>query len=71
MVVHQFGHSADMDPIMKIAKKYNLRVIEDNAESIGGKYKGKKLGTIGDVATLSFYANKIRQTSSIASIIEN
>ena len=46
MVVHQFGHSADMNPIMKIAKKYNLRVIEDNAESIGGKYKGKILGTI-------------------------
>ena len=59
IVVHQFGHSADMDPIMKIAKKYKLKVIEDNAESIGGKYKGKKLGTIGDVATLSFYANKI------------
>mgnify|MGYP003721036651 FL=1 len=55
MVVHQFGHSADMDPIMKIARKYNLRVIEDNAECIGGKYKGKKLGTIGDVSTLSFY----------------
>ena len=59
MVVHQFGHSADMDPIMKIAKKYNLKVIEDNAEGIGGKYKGRRLGTIGDLATLSFYANKI------------
>ena len=59
MVVHQMGHSADMDPITKLAKKYKLKIIEDNAESIGGKYKGKKLGTIGDVATLSFFANKI------------
>ena len=56
IVVHQFGHSADMDPIIKIAKKHRLKIIEDNAESIGGKYKGKKLGTIGDVATLSFTA---------------
>ena len=71
MVVHQFGHSADMDPIMKIAKKYNLRVIEDNAESIGGKYKGKKLGTIGDVATLSFYANKIITSGEGGALLTN
>ena len=71
MVVHQFGHSADMDPIMKIAKKYNLRVIEDNAESIGGKYKGKKLGTIGDVATLSFYANKIITSGEGGAVLTN
>ena len=69
MVVHQFGHSADMDPIMQIARKYNLRVIEDNAESIGGRYKGKKLGTIGDVATLSFYANKIITTGEGGAIL--
>ena len=71
MVVHQFGHSADMDPIMKIARKYNLRVIEDNAESIGGKYKGKKLGTIGDLATLSFYANKIITSGEGGAILTN
>ena len=71
MVVHQFGHSADMDPIMKIARKYNLRVIEDNAESIGGTYKGKKLGTIGDVATLSFYANKIITTGEGGAVLTN
>ena len=71
MVVHQFGHAADMDPIMKIAKKYNLRVIEDNAESIGGKYKGKKLGTIGDLATLSFYANKIITCGEGGAILTN
>ena len=71
MVVHQFGHSADMDPIMKIARKYNLRVIEDNAESIGGKYKGKKLGSIGDLATLSFYANKIITSGEGGAILTN
>ena len=71
MIVHQFGHSADMDPIMKIARKYNLSVIEDNAESIGGKYKGKKLGTIGDVATLSFYANKIITSGEGGAILTN
>ncbi len=71
MVVHQFGHAADMGPIMKIARKYNLRVIEDNAESIGGTYKGKKLGTIGDVATLSFYANKIITSGEGGAILTN
>jgi len=71
MAVHQFGHAADMDPIMKIARKYNLKVIEDNAESIGGKYKGKKLGTIGDVATLSFYANKIITSGEGGAVLTN
>ena len=71
LVVHQFGHSADMDPIMRIARKYKLKVIEDNAESIGGKYKGKKLGTIGDIATLSFYANKIITSGEGGAILTN
>ena len=71
MVVHQFGHSADMDSIMKIARKYNLRIIEDNAESFGGKYKGKKLGTIGDVTTLSFYANKIITSGEGGAVLTN
>jgi perosamine synthetase len=71
MVVHQMGHSADMDPITKLAKKYKLKIIEDNAESIGGKYKGKKLGTIGDVATLSFFANKIITTGEGGAVVTN
>ncbi len=71
MVVHQFGHSADMDPIIKIAKKHNLRIIEDNAESIGGKYKGKKLGTLGSVATLSFYANKVITSGEGGAVLTN
>jgi len=52
--VHMFGVSAEMDEIMEIAKKHNLKVIEDNAEACGGSYKGKKLGTIGDIGCFSF-----------------
>tara|TARA_B100002051_G_scaffold155624_1_gene147170 strand:- start:171 stop:1298 length:1128 start_codon:yes stop_codon:yes gene_type:complete len=58
MVVHLFGQTVDMDPVMKLAKKYNLGVIEDCAESHGVEYKGKKVGSIGDIGTFSFYANK-------------
>jgi perosamine synthetase len=58
MVVHLFGHAVDMDPIKKIAKKFNLRIIEDCAEALGVKYKGKNVGSIGDVAAFSFYSNK-------------
>ena len=59
MVVHQFGQLADMDAILDIARRYNLKVIEDNAESIGGKYKGKILGTFGDAAVYSFFEIKL------------
>ena len=71
VVVHQFGHAAPMDEIMAIARKYNLKVIEDNAESIGGKYKGELLGAIGDVSCFSFYANKIITTGEGGAILTN
>ena len=58
MVVHLFGHTVDMDPIMNIAKKYNLKVIEDCAEVHGVEYKGKKIGSFSDIAAFSFFANK-------------
>jgi len=58
MVVHLFGHTVDMDPVIKIAKKYNLKIIEDCAEAHGVEYKGKKVGSLGDIAAFSFYANK-------------
>ena len=58
MVVHLFGHPVDMDPVLKISKKYNLKIIEDCAEAHGVEYKGKKVGSIGDIGTFSFYANK-------------
>jgi len=58
VVVHLYGTVADMDPIMKIAKKHNLKVIEDCAQCFGGVYKGKKAGTIGDVGCFSFCQSK-------------
>lgn len=58
MVVHLYGQAADMDSIMAIAKEYNLKVVEDCAQSHGARYKGKKCGTIGDVACFSFYPMK-------------
>jgi perosamine synthetase len=62
MSVHIYGHSADMDPIMAVAKKHNLKVIEDAAESHGATYKGRLTGSIGDINAFSFYANKIITT---------
>ena len=58
MVVHLFGHLVDMDPVLQISKKYNLKIIEDCAESHGAEYKGKKVGSIGDIGAFSFFANK-------------
>lgn len=59
MIVHTYGHPVDMDPVMELAGKYNLKVIEDAAEVHGAEYKGRKAGGIGDVGCFSFYANKI------------
>ena len=58
VVVHYGGFACDMSSIMKIAKKYKLYVIEDNAHGLFGKYKGKELGTFGDLSTLSFHETK-------------
>jgi len=59
MPVHIYGHPVDMDPVMELASKYQLKVIEDAAEVHGAEYKGRKAGSIGDVGSFSFYANKI------------
>ncbi|MBA7574535.1 UDP-2-acetamido-2-deoxy-3-oxo-D-glucuronate aminotransferase [subsurface metagenome] len=58
MPVHLFGQMADMDPIMEVAKKHNLAVIEDAAQSITSTYKGKKAGSIGTVGCFSFFPSK-------------
>ena len=58
MPVHLYGQPCDMDPIMEIAKKYQLYVIEDCAQAHGALYKGKKIGTFGDAAGFSFYPGK-------------
>lgn len=56
--VHVFGQPADMDPILEVAKRYGLAVIEDACEAMGAEYKGRKAGTLGDVAVFAFYPNK-------------
>jgi len=56
--VHLFGHPADMDPIMAIAKKHNIRVIEDCAQAFGAVYHGRKVGAIGDIGCFSFFPSK-------------
>ena len=63
IVVHLYGQSAKMDEIMAICNEYNVPVIEDAAESLGGTYKGAHTGTIGDYGIYSFNGNKIITTS--------
>jgi perosamine synthetase len=58
MAVHVYGHPADMDKILELAKKYNLFVIEDAAQMLGQTYKEKPCGSFGDISTFSFYPNK-------------
>ncbi|MGC1453463.1 MAG: aminotransferase class I/II-fold pyridoxal phosphate-dependent enzyme, partial [Candidatus Sulfotelmatobacter sp.] len=56
--VHLYGQPADMDPIMEVARRHNLFVIEDAAQAHGAKYKGRPVGSIGDIACFSFYPGK-------------
>lgn len=58
MPVHLYGRACDMDPILSIAAKHNLRIIEDCAQAHGATYKGRKVGTFGDAAGFSFYPGK-------------
>lgn len=56
--VHLYGHPAEMSPILEIARRHNLKVIEDNAQGYGAEYIGKKTGSLGDVGCLSFFPTK-------------
>jgi perosamine synthetase len=58
MVVHIYGLPIDIDPVLKIAQRYNLKVIEDAAEMFGQEYKGRPCGSFGDISIFSFYPNK-------------
>ncbi|MBI4681486.1 MAG: DegT/DnrJ/EryC1/StrS family aminotransferase [Nitrospirae bacterium] len=71
IVVHLYGHPCDMDPIMKIARQYNLKVIEDAAEAHGAEYNLKRVGSFGDAGVFSFYGNKIITTGEGGMITTN
>jgi perosamine synthetase len=62
MAVHIYGHPVDMDPLLEIARKFGLLVVEDAAEVHGAEYKGRRCGSLGHVSAFSFYANKIITT---------
>lgn len=71
MAVDIYGHPVDMDPVLDIAKDHGLYVIEDAAESHGAEYKGRKTGSLCNVACFSFYANKIITTGEGGMLVTN
>lgn len=60
--VHLYGHPCDMDPILAVAREHDLWVVEDAAEAHGARYRGRRVGSLGDLACFSFYGNKIITT---------
>ena len=69
--VHLAGHPCDMDAIMEVAKKYNIKVIEDSAQCLGGTYKGRQTGTIGDIGIYSFNQSKPVSTGEGGMFVTN
>jgi len=69
--VHVFGVPCDMDSILEIAREYNLHVIEDACEALGAEYKGKRIGTLGDLGVFAFYPNKQMTTGEGGIIVTN
>jgi dTDP-4-amino-4,6-dideoxygalactose transaminase len=71
MVVNLFGQPADFDALLEIAKKHNLKIIEDNAQGPGAKWRGKYAGTIGDIGVFSFNVHKTMQTGEGGVVVTN
>jgi perosamine synthetase len=71
IVVHLYGHPTDMDPIMELAQRHGLFVIEDAAEAMGAEYKGRKVGSIGHSAVFSLFGNKIITTGEGGMVTTN
>ena len=71
LVVHMFGHPVEMNRINRLVKKHNLFLIEDAAEAHGAMYKNKKVGSFGDLACFSFYANKLITTGEGGMVVSN
>ena len=71
MAVHLYGHPCDMDALTAIARENALFLIEDCAEGFGALYKGKHVGSFGDIATYSFYGNKTITTGEGGMVVTN
>lgn len=71
MPVHIYGHPCNMNPILETAKKHGLKIIEDAAEAHGAEYKGKKVGSFGDISAFSFFANKNITTGEGGMVVTN
>lgn len=69
MAVPIYGHVPDMDPIIAVARRHGLALVEDAAEGHGGSYKGRAVGSLGDIAAVSFYANKIITTGEGGAVL--
>lgn len=67
--IHTYGHPADMDRLQEIAGRHNLAIVEDAAEAHGAEYKGRRVGSFGEMASFSFYANKIITTGEGGMIV--
>jgi dTDP-4-amino-4,6-dideoxygalactose transaminase len=71
VVVHLYGHPADMDPILRIARRHKVRVLEDCSHAHGGLYKGRRIGTLGDVACFSLMSGKPIATGEAGMLATN
>jgi len=71
MIVHIYGLPVDMDPVLEIAKRHGLKVIEDAAQMIGQTYRGEPCGSFGDISTFSFYPNKHITTGEGGMVVTN
>lgn len=69
MPVHLYGHPCNMDPIMEIARRHKLYIVEDCAEALGAQYKGRQVGTLGDAGCFSFFSNKVITTGEGGMIV--
>jgi perosamine synthetase len=71
MPVHIYGHPVDMNPIIELADRYGLCIVEDAAEAHGAEYNGSRVGALGDIGCFSFYANKIITTGEGGMLVTN
>lgn len=69
--VHLYGHPADLDPLRALASAHRLRLVEDAAQAHGARYKGRRVGALGDVGAFSFYGNKVLTTGEGGMLVTN